>query len=119
MSKKLIVHAGFHKTGTTALQSALFANIKALTKFGISYPEVGGKAQHKAIYSLMGKTWGWEDRGGVTATDKKWRDLLKQVRRAKRTALISSEFLCELNEEQIAKISMYLMPIFTSRLGRC
>ena len=103
MSKKLIVHAGFHKTGTTALQSALFANIKALTKFGISYPEVGGKAQHKAIYSLMGKTWGWEDRGGVTATDKKWRDLLKQVRRAKRTTLISSEFLCELNEEQIAK----------------
>ena len=103
MSKKLIVHAGFHKTGTTALQSALFANIKELTKFGISYPEVGGKAQHKAIYSLMGKTWGWEDRGGVTATDKKWKDLLKQVAKAKKTSLISSEFLCELNEEQIAK----------------
>ncbi len=103
MSKKLIVHAGFHKTGTTALQSALFANIDKLTNFGINYPQVGGKAQHKAIYSLMGKTWGWEDRGGVTATDKKWKNLLKQVRRAKKTTLISSEFLCELTEEQISR----------------
>ena len=103
MSKKLVVHAGFHKTGTTALQSAFFANINELNKFGISYPQVGGKAQHKAIYSLMGKTWGWEDRGGVTASDKKWKSLLKQVGKAKKTALISSEFLCELTEEQIAK----------------
>lgn len=103
MAKKLIVHAGFHKTGTTALQSAFFANINALVKFDINYPQVGGKAHHKAIYSLMGKTWGWEDRGGVTATDKKWKNLLKQVGKIKKTALISSEFLCELNEEQITK----------------
>ena len=103
MSKKLIVHAGFHKTGTTALQSAFFANINELVEFGINYPQVGGKAQHKAIYSLMGKTWGWEDRGGVTATDKRWKDLLKQVSKTKKTTLISSEFLCELNEEQIAR----------------
>jgi hypothetical protein len=103
MAKKLIVHAGFHKTGTTALQSAFFANINELDRYGISYPQVGGKAQHKAIYSLMGKTWGWEDRGGVTATDKKWKNLVKQVVKAKKTTLISSEFLCELNEKQIAK----------------
>jgi hypothetical protein len=94
MAKKLIVHAGFHKTGTTALQSSFFANINELAKFGINYPQVGGKAQHKAIYSLVGKTWGWEDRGGVTATDKKWKSLLKQVAKAKKTSLISSEFLC-------------------------
>jgi hypothetical protein len=103
MAKKLIVHAGFHKTGTTALQSTFFANINALIKFGIYYPQVGGKAHHKAIYSLMGKTWGWEDRGGVTATDKKWKNLVRQVGKIKKTALISSEFLCELNEEQITK----------------
>ena len=103
MAKKLIVHAGFHKTGTTALQSALFANINELVKFGIEYPQVGGKAHHKAIYSLMGKTWGWEDRGGVTATDKKWKNLIRQVGKINKTALISSEFLCELNEEQITK----------------
>jgi hypothetical protein len=103
MAKKIIVHAGFHKTGTTAIQSSFFAATKELEKAGITYPHVGGKAHHKAISSLMGKTWGWEDRGGVPATDKKWQEFLTKIKRAKGTALISSEFLCELDDEQIAK----------------
>ena len=84
------MHAGFHKTGTTAIQSSFFAAKDKLSKLGITYPDVGGKAHHKAIYSLMAKTWGWEDRGGVLATDKKWQDFIKQIKRAKSTALISS-----------------------------
>ena len=103
MAKKITVHAGFHKTGTTAIQSSFFAARSELGKLGITYPDVGGKAHHKAIYSLMAKTWGWEDRGGVLATDKKWRNFIKQIKKAKSTALISSEFLCELTEEQIIR----------------
>ena len=103
MAKKIIVHAGFHKTGTTAIQSSFFAARADLKKLGITYPDVGGKAHHKAIYSLMAKTWGWEDRGGVLATDKKWKGFINDIRRAKSTALVSSEFLCELNEEQIIR----------------
>ena len=76
MAKKVIVHAGFHKTGTTAIQSSFFAARADLKKLGITYPDVGGKAHHKAIYSLMAKTWGWEDRGGVLATDKKWKGFI-------------------------------------------
>ena len=83
MAKKIIVHAGFHKTGTTAIQSSFFAAKDKLSKLGITYPDVGGKAHHKAIYSLMAKTWGWEDRGGVLATDKKWQNFIKQINRAK------------------------------------
>jgi hypothetical protein len=103
VAKKIIVHAGFHKTGTTAIQSSFFAATSELGKVGITYPHVGGKAHHKAIYSLMGKTWGWEDRGGVPSTDEKWREFLKKIKKAKSTALISSEFLCELTEEQIIR----------------
>ena len=103
MAKRVIVHAGFHKTGTTALQSALFAVSDKLEKRGFTYPHVGGKAHHKAIYSLMEKGWGWEDRGGNPVDPKKWPELVKKVRRAKETVIISSEFLCELNEAQIAK----------------
>ncbi len=103
MAKRVIVHAGFHKTGTTALQSALFAVSDKLEKRGFTYPHIGGKAHHKAIYSLMEKGWGWEDRGGNPINLKKWPELVKKVRRAKETAIISSEFLCELNEAQIAK----------------
>lgn len=103
MAKRLIVHAGFHKTGTTALQSAIFAVREKLEKRGLSYPVIGGKAHHKAIYSLMEKGWGWEDRGGNPVDPKKWPELVKHVKRAKDSAIISSEFLCELNEAQIAK----------------
>lgn len=103
MATRLIVHAGFHKTGTTALQSALFAVSEELEKAGYTYPHVGGKAHHKAIYSLMERGWGWEDRGGNPPNLKKWPELVKKVKRAKGRAIVSSEFLCELSEEQIAR----------------
>ena len=103
MVKKIIIHAGFHKTGTTAIQSSFYAATEKLEKAGIIYPHTGGKAHHKAIYSFMGKTWGWEDRGGVAASDEKWRKFLKSVKQAKSQVLISSEFLCEFNDEQIIK----------------
>ena len=103
MAKKLIVHAGFHKTGTTALQSSLFAAGDELEKKGISYPQISGKAHHKAIYALMDKSWGWEDRGGARPTGNKWRDLKRKIKRTRKTGLISSEFLCELTDEQIAR----------------
>ena len=103
MAKRLIVHAGFHKTGTTALQSALFAATDQLRELGLIYPHVGGKAHHKAIYSLMGRGWGWEERGGNPPDPKKWPELVKKVKRAKGTVIVSSEFLCELDEEQIAR----------------
>ena len=103
MAEKIIVHAGFHKTGTTAIQSSFYAATEKLAKAGITYPHTGGKAHHKAVYSFMGKTWGWEDRGGVVATDERWRKFLKSVKRAKSQVLISSEFLCEFSEEQILK----------------
>ena len=53
MVKKIIVHAGFHKTGTTAIQSSFYAATEKLEKAGIIYPHTGGKAHHKAIYSFM------------------------------------------------------------------
>lgn len=103
MARRLIVHAGFHKTGTTALQSSLYAAREHLSKAGFEYPVVGGKAHHKAIYSLMERGWGWEDRGGNPHNPKKWPELLKKVRRARNTAIISSEFLCELSDDQVEK----------------
>jgi len=103
MARRLIVHAGFHKTGTTALQSSLYAVREELSKVGFEYPVVGGKAHHKAIYSLMERGWGWEDRGGNPHNPKKWPELLKRVRKTRNTAIISSEFLCELSDEQVAK----------------
>ncbi len=39
--KRLYIHIGTHKTGTTSLQNFLFANRKKLADAGVSYPEIG------------------------------------------------------------------------------
>lgn len=38
-SKKLILHIGFHKTGTSALQEGFYANADALAAAGLIYPK--------------------------------------------------------------------------------
>lgn len=39
--KKLFLHIGFHKTGTSALQYFLWNNRKLLKRYGVLYPEFG------------------------------------------------------------------------------
>ena len=38
---ELLIHCGLHKTGTTALQNFLLANVDVLAGLGISYPRAG------------------------------------------------------------------------------
>lgn len=38
MSRKLVLHIGTHKTGTTAIQGAMAANVPALKAQGYAYP---------------------------------------------------------------------------------
>lgn len=103
MSKRVIAHVGFHKTGTTALQASFTANREVLKKHGIVYPALGQKAHHKAAWSLIGRWWGWKNRGGRQTPIKEWQRLVKQIRKNRQTTLISSEFFCELDENQIIK----------------
>ncbi len=43
MKKKLLIHAGVHRTGTTAVQGLLAANAEQLKRNGIIYPTYYGK----------------------------------------------------------------------------
>jgi len=45
--RKLIIHAGVHRTGTTAIQNFLYRNKKNLEEFGCCYP--GEKVNHQDI----------------------------------------------------------------------
>jgi hypothetical protein len=103
MSKHLVAHVGFHKTGTTALQESFAANRKSLSAQGVVYPNFGQKAHHRATWALLGRTWGWKNRGGRSYAIKEWKRLVRAINKSKNTALISSEFFCELSKEQIQK----------------
>lgn len=101
MSKHLVAHVGFHKTGTTSLQASFAANRDILKAQGVVYPKLGSKAHHRAAWALIGRTWGWKNRGGRTYPISEWKKLVSSINKNRRTTLISSEFFCELSEEQI------------------
>ena len=103
--RRLIVHAGFHKSGTTALQESFDAQSDELRDAGIVYPNIGRKAHHRIAWALADKTWGWGKRGGEKTPRRKWTELAKQINSSKaETILISSEFFSELNIEAIKTI---------------
>jgi hypothetical protein len=53
MSKRrLVIHAGFHKSGTTALQEAFDSQSEELRERGIIYPNIGRKAHHRIAWAL-------------------------------------------------------------------
>jgi hypothetical protein len=54
----ILFHAGFHKTGTTALQSALEAQRAQLLEAGVLYPGEG-HSHHRAAMAVTGRRWGW------------------------------------------------------------
>jgi hypothetical protein len=98
---KLIIHPGFHKTGTTALQMALSESRSALRKKGFFYPNTSGKAQHRAAWAVTEKVWGWEKRGGKKTDFAEWEKLERRLRKNKQTSIISSEFLSQADEDQL------------------
>jgi hypothetical protein len=101
MADKFILHVGFHKTGTTAIQVSLFSAQAVLLEHGIDY---SSKEDHPAAWSLSGKVWGWAKRGGRLTPPSKWSKFVRAVNSSKHAFMASSEFFTELNTEQISKI---------------
>ena len=102
--RRLIIHAGFHKSGTTALQEAFDAQSNELKAAGIIYPNIGRRAHHRVAWALSGKTWGWGKRGGEKTSIKEWEHLAKAINNSDdETILISSEFFSELDGDAIRR----------------
>ncbi len=103
--RRLVIHAGFHKSGTTALQEAFDAQSDELRDCGVVYPNIGRKAHHRIAWALADKTWGWGKRGGEKTPRRKWDELAKSINSSDaETVLISSEFFSELSGDGIRTI---------------
>ncbi len=103
MADRVIIHAGFHKSGTTALQHAFDLNKKTLKEHRVIYPLNAGRAHHRAAWGLTERVWGWRNNGGKQVPIKAWDALIRQIKQAPGTVLISSEFFTEAKEHHIAK----------------
>lgn len=94
----VLLHIGVHKTGTTALQAALADARDDLAAAGVRYP---GKLQahHRAALAVLGRPWGWNNRGGAVLDRAHFDRLSARVAEHRGRVVISSEFFCEAPEE--------------------
>lgn len=104
MVRRVFFHPGFHKTGTTAIQGIFADSRRKLQNNGIFYPYAGGDGHHRAAWALHGRIWGWKNRGGKGTPISEWNNVVAQAKKAKNSALISSEFFTELTSEEIVRV---------------
>ena len=86
----IMFHAGFHKTGTTALQSAFASSRPQLLEAGVLYPG-NRRSHHRAAMVVTKRTWGWEERGGQRTEPKYWGRVARAAAAHEGRVVISSE----------------------------
>lgn len=89
MTRRVVLHAGLHKTGTTSLQSFLFGAGEALRRNGFIYPRAGGfewlgGGQHNIAWQLAGDRR-FEPRSGTVD------DVAREIGGAGLDAVLSAE----------------------------
>jgi hypothetical protein len=103
MSRKVILHVGTPKTGTSYLQDVLFRNREVLTAAGISYPADRHDSHFLAALDLMQLPWGGLQSEAIGA----WDLLAGRVREALSsgagTAIVSHEILATASRAQIGR----------------
>jgi hypothetical protein len=98
----MVLHIGTHKTGTTALQSALKARRGELRELGVTYP-LGHRQQHRACMALVQREFGWAENRPIEEYHRTWAKFADKVRPTPGRVLISSEWLCQADDEQAAR----------------
>ena len=99
MTRRVYLHVGAPKTGTTYLQDRLAANRNELAKHDVHYP-LGLQASHfKAALDLIDVSWGGqrEDARG------EWTKLMDRVHRHEGTVIVSHEILAGARPNQIRR----------------
>ncbi|MEV7148833.1 MULTISPECIES: hypothetical protein [unclassified Streptomyces] len=97
-----LLHIGPHKTGTTAVQGALFAAKDKLPAHGVEFPATSRHPMEAVLAACARPAM----MGDIAPTEKHWTLLLKQVEATgSRTSVISSEFFADAaDDETVARI---------------
>jgi hypothetical protein len=100
-----LVHFGFHKSGTTALQESFLNSRGQLAHAGVAYPMAGDERHHgKPALSLLKIPYGWKS-AGIFYDEKYWTDLVEEVEGyAGEKVVVSSEHLAQASPEVIRRI---------------
>jgi hypothetical protein len=99
VTKRVLLHVGTPKTGTSYLQDVLFRNRPALARNGILYPADRFDAHFLAALDLMRLPWGGLETQAIGAWDR----LADEVRRWPGTSIISHEILATASRSQVGR----------------
>ncbi|WP_182525192.1 hypothetical protein [Nocardioides dongkuii] len=103
--RRVFVHIGAPKTGTTYLQDRLWLNARSLAQHDVHFPTrspfVDPALFHfRAALDLLGEDWGGPPGHAVGA----WDALVRRVRRRSGTVVISHEILAPATQDKIARL---------------
>ncbi|MFT3873500.1 MAG: hypothetical protein QM714_12800 [Nocardioides sp.] len=105
MSRSVYLHIGAPKTGTTYLQDRLSRNADRLADRDVLVP-TGSRFvspqvyQFRAALDLLGEDWG----GPPGHADGHWDGLMRKVRRARGSVIISHEILAPASPDKVARV---------------
>jgi hypothetical protein len=97
MTRRVLLHVGTPKTGTSYVQDVLFRNRRTLASAGILYPADRFDAHFLAALDLMRLPWGGLQSEAIGAWDR----LAAQVREHDGTSIISHEILAAASRSQV------------------
>ncbi|HET6699459.1 MAG TPA: hypothetical protein VFG88_10255 [Nocardioidaceae bacterium] len=99
MAGRVFVHPGPPKTGTTFIQTLLYANAEALRRHGVAV--VGSQAQHFNVANELLQT---RSRRGKAVPEGAWERVREEVRGFDGDALLSCERYSLLQTQQIRRL---------------
>lgn len=107
MARAVFLHVGAPKSGTTFLQSVLWANKDGLRQEGLLLP---GEDQFDAFYATMSVREVRRTKGLPARASDAWDRLVDEVAAWSGTAVISHEFFAAASAEQAARARAALAP---------
>ncbi|MGI9155716.1 MAG: hypothetical protein ACR2FG_03640 [Marmoricola sp.] len=120
MSRRVFLHVGAPKTGTTYLQDTLATNRELLADAGLSYPATKSGSHFEAAIDLIDHRWG----GVLDSARGEWDALVSVALKAPGDAVISHEVLAAATPAQARRAHALLADaevhlVYTARdLGR-
>ena len=99
MSRRVILHLGTPKTGTSFVQDVLFRNRVELSTHGVLYPAHRFDGQFLAALDLMRLPWGGLEEEARGA----WPELVRHTRHWPGTTIVSHEVLAYATRSQAAR----------------
>lgn len=105
MARRVIVHVGTMKSGTTSLQHALFAHREHLADLGILVPGKSWREQVDAVWDVRGRALSL---AGDRSLAGSWERLVAEIDGWPGTAVVSAELLAPAGADVVEKVACNL-----------